>query len=75
MIGNIQSMDRVLAQQFRERVAPIWIDEMKAKIARDTAANFYAQAAKDIVQDSVYNKTGEAPTVEMKVGRILDIRA
>ena len=73
MIGGIPSVGTVLAQKFQREVAPTGLDEMKAKVARDTTAAFYAAPPKDVVETSVYNKMGQAPTVVAKIRHILDI--
>lgn len=74
MIGNVPSVAATLAQKYDQNVAPTSIDAAKAKTARDAEAIFYAAPVKDLVEGSVYNRDGSAPTVDAKVGRILDIR-
>ncbi|MDD5376669.1 MAG: hypothetical protein PHH16_00990 [Candidatus Gracilibacteria bacterium] len=72
MIGNIPSVFGSVVRDFSQNVAPTGFNEVKAKVANDAANVFYAQAAKDVVADSVYNSQGQAPTVDVKIGRILN---
>lgn len=49
-------MSTLISQQFERQVAPIGANDIKAKISRDVEASFYAKAAKDTVEESIYNR-------------------